>query len=92
MSSIMRRRSALTVVVLLMESSIPSEVDDTSILRKGLFTPTAYPRNWLPVRRLAPPRSGLERSRFVPWPKADVSRLDSMGWISQDKLPKRDRL
>src|SRR4051812_27610779 len=51
-----------------MGSSILSEVDDTSILRTGL--PTCYwrPLNWLPASRLLRPRSGLERSDFVPWP------------------------
>src|SRR5882724_6342588 len=39
MSSIMRLRSGLTVLVSLMESSILSEVDDTSILRTGLPSP-----------------------------------------------------
>src|SRR5262249_26956269 len=39
MSSIMRWRSGLTVVMLLIESSILSEVDDTAILRTGLSTP-----------------------------------------------------
>src|SRR4051812_40720529 len=57
-----------------MGSSILSEVDDTSILRTGL--PTCYwrPLNWLPASRLLRPRSGLERSDFVPWPQADMPR------------------
>src|SRR5262245_11714470 len=67
-SSSIRWRSGLTVSVLLMESSILSEVDNTSILRTGT-------RYWGPLARLRAsrlllPRSGLERSDFVPWPFA----------------------
>jgi hypothetical protein len=67
MSSIMRWRSGLTVLVSLIESSILSEVDDTSILRTGLPTPL-WPSSQLAsgLSSLAP-RSGLERSDFVPW-------------------------
>src|SRR5512144_601534 len=50
-----------------MESSILSEVDDTSILRTGLSTCYWCPLDWQPASRLLPPRSGLERSDFVPW-------------------------
>src|SRR6516165_10751527 len=66
MSSTMRCRSGLTVLVSLMESSILSEVDDTSILRTGLPTPL-WPSSQL-ATGLSPvaPRSGLERSDFVP--------------------------
>src|SRR5262245_34964136 len=65
-SSSIRWRSGLTVSVLLMESSILSEVDNTSILRTGT-------RYWGPLARLRAsrlllPRSGLERSDFVHWP------------------------
>jgi len=51
--------------VSLMESSILSEVDDTSILRTGLPTPL-WPSSQL-ATGLSPlaPRSGLERSDFV---------------------------
>jgi len=56
-----------------MGSSILSEVDDTSILRTGLSTCYWHPLDWLPASRLLPPRSGLERSDFVPWPIAAVS-------------------
>jgi len=49
-----------------MESSILSEVDDTSILRTGLSTCYWCPLDWQPASRLLPPRSGLERSDFVP--------------------------
>jgi len=50
-----------------MESSILSEVDDTSILRTGLPTPLCLSSQ--PATGLSPlvPRSGLERSDFVPW-------------------------
>src|ERR1700746_1089261 len=58
MSSIMRRRSGLTVLVSLMESSILSEVDDTSILRTGLPRRYACPLNWLPASRLLPRAAG----------------------------------
>jgi hypothetical protein len=48
----------------------PGEVDDTSILRTGLSNGYWGPLDWLPISRLLLPRSGLERSDFVPWPKA----------------------
>jgi hypothetical protein len=54
-----------------MESSILSEVDDTSILRTGLPRRYGCPLNWLPTSHLLPPRSGLERSDFVLWHIAD---------------------
>jgi hypothetical protein len=49
------------------ESSILSEVDDTSILRTGLPSPL-WPSSQLAtgLSSLAP-RSGLERSDFVHW-------------------------
>ena len=60
-----------------MESSILSEVDDTSILRTGLSTPLSLSSQPATASRLLPPRSGLERSDFVLWPDAEVSeRLD----------------
>src|SRR6266849_1447534 len=67
MSSIIRRRSGLTVLVSLMGSSILSEVDNTSISGRGSQTRQRCPLSWLPVSRLLPPRSGLERSDFVLW-------------------------
>jgi hypothetical protein len=63
------------VAVSLMESSILSEVNDTSILRTGLSTPYRCPLDWLPASRLMPPRSGLERSDFVPWPFSKSSNV-----------------
>ena len=60
------------MLVSLMGSSFLSEVDDTSILRTGLSTCYWRPLNWLPASRLLPPRSGLERSDFVPWPIATL--------------------
>src|SRR5262245_54727716 len=50
-----------------MESSILSEVDDTSILRTGLSTPLSLSSQPATASRLLPPRSGLERSDFVHW-------------------------
>src|SRR6516165_4242649 len=41
-----------------MESSILSEVDDTSILRTGLPTRYGRPLNWLPASRLLPRAAG----------------------------------
>src|SRR5215472_6412697 len=72
MSSIIRRRSGLTVLVSLMESSFLSEVHDTSILRTGALHRYHYLLTWLPISRLLLPRSGLERSDFVPWPISTV--------------------
>src|SRR5215471_6560356 len=73
MSSIIRRRSGLTVLVSLMESSFLFEACNTSILRTGaLHCYHYYTLNWLPAPRLLPPRSGLARSDFVHWPKAAV--------------------
>src|ERR1700757_3101033 len=78
MSSIMCCRSGLTVLVSLMESSILSEVDDTSILTTGLPRRYACPLKWLPASRLLPPRSGLGRGDFVRWHDPDPpSRLQS---------------
>src|SRR5450755_2513777 len=50
-----------------MGSSILSEVDNTSISGWGSQTRQRFPLSRLPVSRLLPPRSGLERSDFVPW-------------------------
>jgi hypothetical protein len=55
-----------------MESSILSEVDDTSILRTGLPTPLWSSSQLLLASRLLPPRSGLERSDFVPWHECEA--------------------
>src|ERR1700752_1626476 len=70
MSSIIRGRSGLTVLVSLMESSFLIEVDNTSILRTGALHCYHYTLNRLPAPRLLLPCSGLERSDFVPWPIA----------------------
>src|ERR1700704_4867254 len=55
-----------------MGSSILGEVHDTSILRTELSTRYRSPLGWLQASRLLPPRSGLERSDFVLWPKCEV--------------------
>src|SRR5262245_38596174 len=62
-----------------MESSILSEVDDTSILRTGLSTPLSLSSQPATASRLLPPRSGLERSDFVQWHKSEVpERIDDV--------------
>src|SRR5580704_295914 len=71
-SSIIRWRSGLMVLVSLMGSSFLSEVCDTSILRAGLSTHYWGPLSWLRASRLLHPRSGLERSDFVRWPRPTV--------------------
>src|ERR1700724_1856867 len=71
MSSIICRRSGLTVLVSLMGSSFLSEVDDTSILRTGALHCYHYPLSSLPASRLLLPRSGLERSDFLLWHQPD---------------------
>src|SRR6266699_964427 len=48
-------------------SSILSEVDNTSISGRGSQMRQRCPLSWVPVSRLLPPRSGLERSDFVRW-------------------------
>src|ERR1700726_1479783 len=48
-------------------NSILSEVDNTSISGRSSQTRQRCPPSWLPVSRLLPPRSGLERSDFVLW-------------------------
>src|SRR5450631_685695 len=53
-----------------MESSILSEVDNTSISGRSSQTRQRFPLSWLPVSR--PPRSGLERSDFVLWQIAKI--------------------
>src|SRR5580704_16180620 len=83
-SSIIRWRSGLMVLVSLMGSSFLSEVCDTSILRAGLSTHYWGPLSWLRASRLLHPRSGLERSDFVPWPlasKAPRPRTDAIGGL-----------
>src|SRR3974390_62384 len=62
------------VLVSLMESSFLIEVDNTSILRTGALHCYHYTLNRLPAPRLLLPRSGLERSDFVPWPQAAGGR------------------
>src|SRR5262245_27603474 len=57
-----------------MESSILSEVDDTSSLRTGLSTPLSLSSQPATASRLLPPRSGLERSDFVLWHIRDIAR------------------
>src|SRR5579864_6672002 len=79
-SSSIRWRSGLTVLVSLMGSSFLSEVCDTSILRKGLSTCHRRALDWLRASRLLPPRSGLERSDFVLWPTTEV--YGNAGYIS----------
>src|SRR6266851_2919483 len=56
-----------------MGSSFLSEVDDTSILRTGALHRYHYPLTWLSASRLLLPRSGLERSDFVPWRLSDMT-------------------
>ena len=51
-------------------SSFLIEVDNTSILRTGALHCYHYTLNRLPAPRLLLPRSGLERSDFVLWPRA----------------------
>src|SRR5215472_6768133 len=74
MSSIIRRRSGLTVLVSLMGSSFLSEdckhLDSQD--RGSPLLPLLYTLTWLPASRLLLPRSGLERSDFVRWPRAAV--------------------
>src|SRR5262249_53945310 len=55
-----------------MESSILSEVDDTSILRTGLPTPLCLSSQLATGLSPRAPRSGLERSDFVLCPKAVI--------------------
>src|SRR5271165_5969222 len=73
MSSIIRRRSGLTVLVSLIGRSFLSEVERPSNLRTGL--PVAPSLSYrLATRPLGsrPPRSGPERSDFVPWRNPSV--------------------
>src|SRR5580704_15904851 len=77
-SSIIRWRSGLMVLVSLMGSSFLSEVCDTSILRAGLSTHYWGPLSWLRASRLLHPRSGLERSDFVPWPESESPSLGGL--------------
>src|SRR6266849_3388408 len=56
-----------------MGSSILSEVNNTSISGRGSQTRQRCPLSWLPVSRLLPPRSGLERSDFVLWHLSDMA-------------------
>ena len=56
------------MLVSLMESSFLIEVHNTSSLRTGALHCYYYTLNRIPASRLLLPRSGLERSDFVPWP------------------------
>src|SRR5215469_3374838 len=49
-----------------MESSILSEVDDTSILRTARPTPYGRPLNWLPASRLLPRAAGWSAATLRP--------------------------
>src|SRR6266481_765308 len=62
-----------------MGSSILSEVDNTSISGRVSQTRQRFPLSWLPVSRLLPPRSGLERSDFVLWHFSEVLRCPLYG-------------
>src|SRR5271169_3311882 len=68
-----------------MGSSILSEVDNTSISGRGSQTRQRFPLSWLPVSRLLPPRSGLERSDFVPCSIASAAPL-----LTRSDLPRSD--
>src|SRR5215471_16431975 len=71
MSSIIRRRSGLTVLVSLMGSSFLIEAGEHLDSQDGSspLLPLLYTLNRLPASRLLPPRSGLEPSDFVLWPE-----------------------
>src|ERR1700730_4842571 len=58
-----------------MESSVLSEVDDTSILRTGLPTPLCLSSQLATGLSPRAPRSGLEPSDFVHWHQASLPRL-----------------
>src|ERR1700730_6000078 len=57
-----------------MESSVLSEVDDTSILSTGLPTPLCLSSQLATGLSPLAPRSGLERSDFVLWHRSDAAR------------------
>src|SRR5450432_2551719 len=93
----MSASGGLTVLVSLMGSSILSEVDNTSISGRGSQTRQRCPLSWLPVSRLLPPRSGLERSDFVLWHKAFVlqANREQLRWTAHsdlNRLPTAGRL
>jgi hypothetical protein len=72
-----------------MESSILSEVDNASILRAELSTDYAVISTSLASRNTAgfstcAPRCGLERSDFVPRPKAEAPDLVVKVGIAQE--------
>src|ERR1700756_5493453 len=54
-----------------MESSILSEVDDTSILRMGSPRRYACPLNWLPASRLLPRAAGWSAATLCVGPETD---------------------
>jgi hypothetical protein len=59
--------------------------DDTSILRAALRSLLRSFR-LATVSRLSPPRSGLERSDFVPWREAAVRRNATIWSLLEVKL------
>jgi hypothetical protein len=44
---------------------------------------------WPQAPRLTPPRSGLERSDFVPWPDPEVTTVGPAGPLIEVDLPCR---
>src|SRR6516164_1952126 len=67
-----------------MESSILSEVDDTSILRTGLPTPLWLSSQLATGLSSLAPRSGLERSDFVPWHKPESAEWAEIRSLAGD--------
>ncbi len=89
-SSIMRWRGGLTVLVSLMGSSILSEVDDTPILRTGVLHPLLKSSQPATAFGLLLSRSGLKRSDFVLWHitslrhrSTSVASESSGNWLSR---------
>src|SRR5580704_14093925 len=79
-----------------MESSILSEVDDTSILRTGLPRRYACPLNWLPASRLLPRAAGWSAATLcfgttrLRWPPAGRSAYwGSAAFLWYDVQPRR---
>src|SRR5712672_4257801 len=90
MSSIIRRRSGLTVLVSLMGSSILSEVDNTSISGRGSQTRQRFPLSWLPASRLLPPAQRAGAQRLCALAPLRLAELSDEGRLSGVKRKLRE--
>jgi hypothetical protein len=73
------KKLAVYVALCVEHFSYGSGLGLTSISGRGSQTRYRFPLSWLPVSRLLPPRSGLERSDFVLCREAAVRIVNGYG-------------